>query len=160
MELLREKEFKNITVRDITDHMDLNRGTFYLHYTDTYDLLQKLENDTLGDVQKMIDKYIPEAKTGSLKPVFDRFSAISWTTAISAILFLSTTHHNFIDNVQRLIYKNGLELVHKRFSKLPEEKLEYLFSFITYGLIGLIKRCLTRTCRLRSPKSSPWPTVW
>ena len=37
--LMQEKEFKNISVKDITDRADLNRGTFYLHYTDTYHLL-------------------------------------------------------------------------------------------------------------------------
>ena len=68
-ELMREKDFQEITVRDITDRMDLNRGTFYLHYADTYDLLQKLESDVLDDVQRMIDEHSSEAGTGSLQPV-------------------------------------------------------------------------------------------
>ena len=38
-ELMREKEFNDISIKDITDRMDLNRGTFYLHYADTYELL-------------------------------------------------------------------------------------------------------------------------
>ncbi|MBR4210831.1 MAG: TetR family transcriptional regulator, partial [Oscillibacter sp.] len=35
MDLLREKGFSRISVRDITDRADMNRGTFYLHYPDT-----------------------------------------------------------------------------------------------------------------------------
>ena len=33
--LLAEKDFPQITIRDITDRADLNRGTFYLHYRST-----------------------------------------------------------------------------------------------------------------------------
>ena len=31
LELMKEKRFAAISVRDVTDRMDLNRGTFYLH---------------------------------------------------------------------------------------------------------------------------------
>ena len=31
-ELMNEKDFKDITVKEITDRADLNRGTFYFHY--------------------------------------------------------------------------------------------------------------------------------
>ncbi|MDO4925716.1 MAG: TetR/AcrR family transcriptional regulator [Turicibacter sp.] len=43
IELMHEKEFKEITVKDITERADLNRGTFYLHYVDIYDLLIALK---------------------------------------------------------------------------------------------------------------------
>ena len=47
IELMHEKPFKDITVKDITERADLNRGTFYLHYVDIYDLLSKIEDETL-----------------------------------------------------------------------------------------------------------------
>lgn len=140
-ELMQKKEFKNITVRDITDHMDLNRGTFYLHYTDTYDLLQKLESDALNDVQAMINQHSSEVETGTLQPVFEPIlNYIVENRDICYSLFVNNASSNFIDNVHKLIYRNGSALIHKHFPKVPEEKLEYLFSFITYGLIGLIKQ--------------------
>ena len=41
--LLKEKKVQDITVRELTDMADLNRGTFYLHYKDVFDLLEKTE---------------------------------------------------------------------------------------------------------------------
>lgn len=32
IELMTERDFKNISVKDITERADLNRGTFYNHY--------------------------------------------------------------------------------------------------------------------------------
>ena len=51
-QLMDEKDFKDITVKDITERADLNRDTFYLHYTDTYDILNKIEDEILKNIQK------------------------------------------------------------------------------------------------------------
>ena len=42
-ELLKEKSIKKITVRELSDRVDINRGTFYLHYKDIYDLVEQIE---------------------------------------------------------------------------------------------------------------------
>ncbi|MDK2980162.1 MAG: hypothetical protein PWQ55_509 [Chloroflexota bacterium] len=39
-ELLAEKGFPSITVKDITERAEINRATFYAHYTDKYALLE------------------------------------------------------------------------------------------------------------------------
>ena len=39
VELIEEKGFEAITVKDITTRAKINRGTFYAHYQDKYDLM-------------------------------------------------------------------------------------------------------------------------
>ncbi len=39
-ELLAEKGFQAVTVRDIAERAEINRATFYAHFTDKYDLFQ------------------------------------------------------------------------------------------------------------------------
>ena len=46
-DLMREKEFKNITVSDVVRCADISRGTFYVYYRDVYDLREKVENEML-----------------------------------------------------------------------------------------------------------------
>ncbi len=47
MELSGEKEFKDITVKDITTEAMINRATFYYHFEDIYDLLEKVLSEVL-----------------------------------------------------------------------------------------------------------------
>ena len=48
-QLLIEKGFNSLTVSDITRMSNINRGTFYLHYVDKYDLLEQLENEIIKE---------------------------------------------------------------------------------------------------------------
>ena len=43
--LMLEKPVKNITVREISELVDINRGTFYLHYKDIYDMVEQIQNE-------------------------------------------------------------------------------------------------------------------
>jgi AcrR family transcriptional regulator len=50
-ELMSEKSFDDITIQDIADRADVNRGTIYLHYTDKYDLLDKMIEEHIENLR-------------------------------------------------------------------------------------------------------------
>lgn len=47
IELSGNKEFKDITIKDITTEAMINRATFYYHFEDIYDLLEKVLSEVL-----------------------------------------------------------------------------------------------------------------
>ncbi len=47
VELSGKKEFKDITIKDITTEAMINRATFYYHFEDIYDLLEKVLSEVL-----------------------------------------------------------------------------------------------------------------
>lgn len=52
--LLKEKGMDSLTISDIARDANINRGTFYLHYLDKYDLMEKLENDVIEELTKIL----------------------------------------------------------------------------------------------------------
>jgi AcrR family transcriptional regulator len=48
IELMKEKSINKITIKELCEKADINRTTFYTHYTDQYDLLRKIEDETLS----------------------------------------------------------------------------------------------------------------
>ena len=58
--LLKQKKVQDITVRELTELADLNRGTFYLHYKDVFDLLEKTESELLDNFNQLVMKHDAE----------------------------------------------------------------------------------------------------
>lgn len=55
LELMKEKSITEITVREICEKADMNRSTFYLHYTDVFNLLNEVEDSILSEMKSMIE---------------------------------------------------------------------------------------------------------
>ena len=54
VELMQKKSFSKISITEICGQADLNRTTFYLHYSDQQELLQ----DVVHDVLERTEKYL------------------------------------------------------------------------------------------------------
>lgn len=52
-ELLEEKGFDGITISNLTEKANINRGTFYLHYRDKYDLLEQSEMEIIKGIEEI-----------------------------------------------------------------------------------------------------------
>lgn len=57
--LLEQKELDKITVKEITELADINRGTFYKYYKDSFDLLERIKPEAF----QHFSQYFPEAST-------------------------------------------------------------------------------------------------
>lgn len=54
LDLLKEKPIGKITVTEICEKAEINRGTFYKHYEDIYDLMKKLEETALSQLETLL----------------------------------------------------------------------------------------------------------
>ena len=67
--LMREKPFEKITVTDIVKRADINRGTFYAHYKDSRQVLDKIREDALEEVGKALRVVSPDRVIENPEPV-------------------------------------------------------------------------------------------
>lgn len=56
-ELLKVKGFEEVTVSDLTEKANINRGTFYLHYRDKYDLLEQSETEIIEEINELAQEF-------------------------------------------------------------------------------------------------------
>ncbi|MFJ7640232.1 TetR/AcrR family transcriptional regulator [Peribacillus sp. NPDC097206] len=147
--ILEEKSFDSITVGDITKTAQINRGTFYLHYQDKFDLLDRIEQQLFEDLGNHIDElqscYSPTHtfEKGQEQLAAALFSSIKMHAPLLKI-FLSnhgrTGFHlrfrdAFSEKVRVNLEKN--ESFHASNVKVP---MDYFLSFITSAFLGLIEQ--------------------
>lgn len=62
LELMREKDVSRITVKELCERADVNRGTFYAHYASPADLLEQIEQELLEKVLASLESKLATAR--------------------------------------------------------------------------------------------------
>ena len=71
--LLREKDFEAISVSDIAREAGVNRGTFYLHYVDKFDMMDQLIDEILQNILTLLKEGNPQTKEDALPSIVKIF---------------------------------------------------------------------------------------
>lgn len=152
--LMKKKPLKDITIKDITDMADLNRSTFYLHYTDIEDLLEKTENDFIEGIKELMEIYsFEKLKKGMSKEEFIRkfniavFKYLEDNYDISYVLF-NHSDSSFIEKIEKIMIARMLIKKNKSGSEEEAAYIEYATTFITSGNIGVVKKWLNKENKL------------
>ncbi|HWT74180.1 MAG TPA: TetR/AcrR family transcriptional regulator [Mobilitalea sp.] len=111
--LVNEKSFSNINVSDITRAAKINRGTFYLHYQDKYDLLERLENTILDKLQEILKKGIEKTipRKDEISELFTYSLALETARLLYAeknivcVLFKDYSTFDFILKIKKIFIK-------------------------------------------------------
>ncbi|OBR63127.1 hypothetical protein A7K91_23795 [Paenibacillus oryzae] len=150
LKLVRRKTFQSITVRDITDLANVNRTTFYAHFTDKYDLLdsmieeklQLLKKELMNNVEasQSVDSAQPEAADGYYLSFFNHLAEHEPYYRIVLEEAYAEKHFSAMQNVVRdSLYERIL-----RFD--PEQKLliplDLLLDYMSVSLMGLSRKWL------------------
>lgn len=138
-ELMNEKEFKDITVKEITERADLNRGTFYFHYTDTYDLREKIENELTDSFREVLSSYHPTPENYALRQMLERaVGFVEENKFLIRTLFNSNSGEGlqtkFMAVIEQIIVQTAAQLYPSESRLLSD----YRCRFLSYGTIGCL----------------------
>lgn len=148
MQILENKSFESITIGDITKTAQINRGTFYLHYQDKFDLLEQIEHQLFTDLGNHIDELQSHyTSTDTFEKVQEHLAAalFSFIEMQSPILKIFLGAHGragfhirfrdaFSEKVRFNLEKN------KSINANLKVPMEYFLSFITSAFLGLIEQ--------------------
>ena len=138
--LLKEKKVQEITVRELTDMADLNRGTFYLHYKDVFDLLEKTEAELQEDFNQLVCKHDAVDLKQRPSVIFNEIYSLVYDNAdLIEILLGENGDLNFVNRLKLLIREKCLKDWMEVFRSGNAAAFDAFFSFIVSGCIGLVQ---------------------
>lgn len=146
VELIEEKGFEAITVKDITTRAKINRGTFYSHYRDKYDLMTKCEEEVMNEMADKILKNVPSI-IENLTPftiLVPFFEYLNRNRCLMKALLGPKGDLSFQTKLKEFMLKalfksNGNPLLKEKDLLVPPE---YLVSYIGSAHIGVIQQWL------------------
>lgn len=135
IELMQDKPINKITIKDICEQADLSRSTFYLHYTDQYDLLNDLESEAISTIMNQLKKITPD-----LDPLIvcrEFTSYIHKEHTIFRTLLCQQENLHFQIKLIEELHKASMELL--AFSSEDSIRLGYKVDFITHGSLSIFR---------------------
>jgi len=140
--LMKTKSINEITVKELVDEVDINRSTFYLHYTDIYNLLEDIENRLMDEILRVIDSHKNVTDGGLLSIFTDIFTIIDANRDICSALIGEKGDMAFVQSMEDIIASHGVHDLMNQFM-LPERPIHYMISFSMSGCIGMLKESLS-----------------
>ena len=135
IQLMKEKQVQDITVRELADLVDVNRGTFYLYYRDIFDMLDSIEQDLFDQVNQLIAAHKGETVLTHILPVLKE---------LCQVLLGQNGDMKFLkklsDVVQDAFRREWLMM------KKDEVTFDYSYAFGALGFVGLLRTWLERDC--------------
>lgn len=137
-ELLQKTEYEKITVTSICDLAEINRATFYKHYLDVPDLVDKLQDDAVNELGSRLSQAKGDSLECSIAEALKYIRGnITESSPIRELIFPRST--GFISKISGLVYELFSDFM------LPHEKemtgitKDILFSYISAGSAGIIE---------------------
>lgn len=142
--LMQQKNIKEITVKELVDEIDINRSTFYLHYTDIYQMLQSIEDELMEDILEAIKEHPldPGMKGEGYSFAVQLFRILSANKDICAALMGPNGDMAFVEKIEKLVEDAVLP---ELFTMFPQKvnDIKYAYAFCINGCVGMIKCWLT-----------------
>lgn len=146
IELMQRLPISKISVKLICEAADINRSTFYAHYADQYDLLDKIQREVLAGINEYL------SSTRFMDDSEDAVSVIAQILAFARpnapLLRVLLSEHGDSTFQSELMYlaqqKTIAEL--RGNTRLPPDIIGYLERFSITGVLAIIRGWLANDC--------------
>nr|WP_295256868.1 TetR-like C-terminal domain-containing protein [uncultured Blautia sp.] len=151
-ELMMTKPVQNITVRELTDYVNLNRGTFYLHYKDIPDLLEHMENAMLDEFVDITNAHQPQDMNGKPFPLIcDLYKFLEKNAEFVKLVLVTNQEYKFKERLKKIIQERCMNDWIEVFDNADSKLSEIYSSYVLSGCIGIIENWIQNGTR-QSPE--------
>lgn len=143
-ELIKERGFENITVKDITERAMISRNTFYLHYSDKFELLNRQCDELMRTLFFNVGRQLRTVRKENL--TVDSIASVI-SQGIRTVdgdreyygILLNDVSSDILTTKMTSTIKSSVEYIRKDIVQLDDFQLTYIVS----GMTGLIKYYVT-----------------
>ncbi|GEB32041.1 MULTISPECIES: TetR/AcrR family transcriptional regulator [Brevibacillus] len=125
--LLQEKDFSQITIKDICTRSLSSQSTFYSHYTDKYDLLEKMVKHQADFFQKEMAQRFVSIQHGNMAKVIELIIDLTAAnkTEMATLLNVHVPSADLSKEVELILYNACYAYLDKALSS-PTVSVDYL----------------------------------
>lgn len=147
IELMLEYPINKISVKMLCESADINRSTFYTHYSNQFDLLRQIQRETVQGIRPYImNKYfISEHNTIAIPVLIQVLEYARDNQTLFKVLLNESSDSNFQYELMLLAKEKSIEEAHAGYP-MDETESKYLSIFEIAGVVSIMKEWLNNDC--------------
>lgn len=150
LNLLKKKNINEISVSEISRLANLGRGTFYLHYSNIYDLYENIEHDVILNIKNIFNSAFPTTNPkNSKKLIMSLVEYIEKNKELFKILVHSdpgNTMYKIKNNFYNNVFSENIVInstMNNNFNKTES-------IFVVSGITGVLERWIIDNFKIES----------
>ncbi len=143
--LMREKPVNEISVRELAELCDINRGTFYLHYKDVYDMVDTLQQELYGDFHALLARHTPTDEASTALMLVDIFRFIEENKDLASAILGKYGSSAFIGKFSSEV-RDKCAALWTRIEKKDQPRYERCYTFMVAGAVGVVREWVQSDC--------------
>lgn len=134
--LMTEKDISEITIKEISDEADINRKTFYSHYTDISGVLDEIENDVLEKLCGIIENIDVQKAIYDPYPIFKELTnIINNDFDFYKYLLQPTCDSRFLEKIKNELKRRIIKIAESELNN--KELSSYAIEFAVSGILSV-----------------------
>ena len=135
LQLLEQKPINRITVKEVCEKAELNRATFYLHFSDCFDLLESIKNDLLRDFRKSLG----ESGTSDIESLISAiYGMIDRNENVCRVLIFENPNTALLRKMIESVKEASIANWQKELKNASQNDLEMLYIHLSNGLMHVV----------------------
>lgn len=126
--LLNDKPLAKITVKEVCDLAGINRGTFYKHYMDCYDLMDKIQEDMISQMEQRLASV---GSTGIRNMLVSLMQTLQNNVGLLHVIYTQGQSNAFMHRIVGCCY----HYMEKRVASIPGMSPEDPFKSMNYSFL-------------------------
>lgn len=153
LELIKEKDYDEISIEEITERANVGRTTFYLHYRDKEDLLMEEFSTIMYERAQVLSEipfsvWLPVSeedleKSKSLQPLLLVFEHIHNNSELYNLILKSANSSKIVERIRKISTDAIVKFVETKMKTDPipllfEVPIEFFAAFFSGALISIV----------------------
>ena len=135
--IAKKRGLNNVTISEITKYADLNRGTFYVYFSDMKDLLAQAEGEIIEDLHSKVWSVLEDKNFADFQAVSAKVIEVFGEYDDNLFLLLGKDGDpQFLDHVRKEA-ANVFNAVMKQEKENPYQ--DYIIAYVTSAFTGLLQ---------------------
>lgn len=141
-QLLATKPIQEITVTELCQQSNINRTTFYLHYQDAYDMLEKMQEDFYNELMEHMDGIAFASDSSSLEIPQFLVEILKYLRSHADICSIVVGDHgdgSFIMRLMNIARDKSVTEYAQLYQSAKAEDIEIFYTYVSHGCLGVLK---------------------